>query len=78
MYFVTGASGRLGQLVAGEVAKRGAAGQTTLGSRDRAKLDGFAKQGFGTAAFDFDNPQSMHAVLKGHRRLVLILSLIHI
>lgn len=72
MYFVTGASGRLGQLVAGEVAKRGEAGQTTLGSRDRAKLAGFAGQGFKTATFDFDNPQSMRDALKGHRRLVLI------
>lgn len=72
MYFVTGASGRLGQLVTGEVAKRGEAGQTTLGSRDRAKLAGFAGQGFKTAAFDFDNPQSMRDALKGHRRLVLI------
>jgi NAD(P)H dehydrogenase (quinone) len=72
MYFVTGASGRLGQLLAGEVAKRGAKGQATLGSRDVARLDGFAKQGFRTAAFDFDNPQSMRDALKGHRRMVLV------
>ncbi|MGE3875507.1 MAG: NAD(P)H-binding protein [Parvibaculaceae bacterium] len=72
MYFVTGASGRLGQLVARELTKRDAAGQTTLGSRDPAKLDGFRSQGFKTAAFDFDNPQSMRDALKGHRRLLLI------
>jgi NAD(P)H dehydrogenase (quinone) len=74
MYFVSGASGKLGQLVAGEVAKQGQASQTTLGSRDLAKLAGFAKQGFKTAVFDFDNPQSMRDALKGHRRLVLISS----
>lgn len=72
MNFVSGASGRLGQLVAGELAKRGSAGETTLGSRDPARLAGFARQGFKTAAFDFDNPQSMRDALKGHRRLVLI------
>lgn len=72
MYFVTGASGRLGQLVAGEVAKRGEAGRTTLGSRDKTKLAGFEGRGFKTATFDFDNPQSMLDALKGHRRLVLI------
>src|SRR5687768_9198471 len=72
MYFVTGASGRLGQLVAGEVAKRAKAGETTLGSRDPAKLDGFKSQGFKTAAFDFDAPRSMRDALQGHQRLLLI------
>jgi len=72
MYFVTGASGRLGQLVAGEVAKQGAQGETTLGSRDVGKLDGLARQGFRTAVFDFDNPQSMRDALNGHQHLLLI------
>lgn len=72
MYFVTGASGRLGQLVAGELAKRDKAGETTLGSRNRGKLDVFKSQGFKTAAFDFDNPQSMRDALKGQQHLLLI------
>ncbi|MGE0238606.1 MAG: NAD(P)H-binding protein, partial [Parvibaculaceae bacterium] len=72
MYFVTGASGRLGQLVAGEVAKQGAAGQTTLGSRDPGKLAGLGSRGFRTAAFDFDDPQSMRDALQDHQHLLLI------
>lgn len=72
MYFVTGASGKLGQLVAAELAKRASAGQITLGSRNQGKLDTFARQGFKTAAFDFDDPQSMRDALKGHQRLLLI------
>ena len=72
MYFVTGASGKLGQLVASEVARQGAAGTTTLGSRDPGKLDGFRGRGFKTAVFDFDDPQSMRDALNGHQRLLLI------
>ncbi|WP_119268321.1 NAD(P)H-binding protein [Taklimakanibacter deserti] len=72
MYFVTGASGRLGQLVAGEVVKQGAERETTLGSRDVGKLSGFKGQGFKTAVFDFDDPQSMRDALKGHRHMLLI------
>lgn len=72
MYFVTGASGKLGQLVASEVAKQGVAAKTTLGSRDPRKLAEFAAQGFKTAVFDFNNPQSMRDALKGHQRLLLI------
>src|SRR5262245_14947368 len=72
MYFVTGASGKLGQLVAGEVAKRGLAGKTTHGSRGPGKLDRFQAQGVKTAPFDFDNPQSMRDALTGHRHLLLI------
>jgi NAD(P)H dehydrogenase (quinone) len=69
---VSGASGKLGQLVAAEVANRGQAGETALGSRDPGKLAGLAGQGFKAALFDFDNPQSMRDALKGHRHLLLI------
>jgi NAD(P)H dehydrogenase (quinone) len=72
MYFVTGASGKLGQLVAAELAKHTAPGSVTLGSRHQGKLEAFANQGFRTAVFDFDEPASLHEALKGHQRLLLI------
>jgi NAD(P)H dehydrogenase (quinone) len=72
MYFVSGASGKLGQLVAPELAKLTAPSKVTLGSRDPAKLASFASQGFHTAAFDFDRPETMRAALKGQKRLLLI------
>jgi NAD(P)H dehydrogenase (quinone) len=72
MYFVTGASGKLGQLVAAELAKHTAPGSVTLGSRHQGKLEPFARQGFRTAAFDFDKPASLREALKGHQRLLLI------
>src|SRR4051794_24339257 len=72
MYFVTGASGKLGQLVANELAKLTAPAGVTLGSRDPAKLEPFAKHGFHIAAFDFDTPEVMRTALEGHERLLLI------
>lgn len=72
MYFVTGASGKLGQLVAAELAKQLAPGSVTLGSRHPGKLEPFAKQGFRTAVFDFDKPASLREALKGHQHLLLI------
>jgi NAD(P)H dehydrogenase (quinone) len=72
MYFVTGASGKLGQLVANELAKLTTPASVTLGSRDPARLAPFARQGFRTTAFDFDKPEVMRTALKGHERLLLI------
>lgn len=72
MYFVTGASGKLGQLIAAEIAKLTAPGRVTLGSRDPAKLEHFARQGFKTAHFDFDRPSAMRTSLAGSERLLLI------
>jgi len=72
MYFVSGASGKLGQLVAHELAKLTAPGSVTLGSRDPARLAAFARQGFKTVAFDFDKPEVMRAALEGQTRLLLI------
>lgn len=68
MYFVTGASGKLGQLVTAELAQQGMASKVTLGSRNPAGL----RQGFKTARFDFAAPDTMHAALAGHDRLLLI------
>jgi NAD(P)H dehydrogenase (quinone) len=72
MYFVTGASGKLGQLVAAELAQQGAAPDVTLGSRNPDKLASFAEQGFKTARFDFAAPDTMRRALAGHDRLLLI------
>jgi len=72
MYFVTGASGKLGQLVAAELAQRTAPGSITLGSRDTGKLGSPARQDFKTAIFDFDKPQTMREALAGQERLLLI------
>lgn len=72
MYFVTGASGKLGQLIATELARKADPGRITLGSRDPGRLAAFAQQGFRTARFDFDDPASMRAALAGSERLLLI------
>ena len=72
MYFVTGASGKLGQLVAAELAKHLGSGGIGLGSRHPGKLGELAKQGFKTVVFDFDKPASMREALQGHQRLLLI------
>lgn len=72
MYFVTGASGKLGQLIAAELARQGVAPKVTLGSRNPDKLASFAEQGFKTARFDFEAPDTMRAALAGHDRLLLI------
>lgn len=72
MYFVTGATGKLGQLIATDLAQRAAPGSITLGSRHPGKLESFARQGFKTATFDFDAPASMRGALAGHERLLLI------
>jgi len=72
MYFVTGASGKLGQLVAAELAQQGAAPDVTLGSRNSDGLASFAQQGFKTARFDFEAPDTMRRALAGHDRLLMI------
>jgi len=72
MYFVTGASGKLGQLVAAELAQQGAAADVTLGSRNPDGLVSLTQQGFKTARFDFVAPDTMRTALTGHDRLLLI------
>lgn len=72
MYFVTGASGKLGQLVAAELAQQGAAADVTLGSRNPDGLVSLTQQGFKTARFDFVAPDTMRTALTGHYRLLLI------
>lgn len=72
MWFVTGASGQLGQLVAQELARIATPSAITLGSRDPEKLAHLAKQGFMTAKFGFDDPAGMVAALRGHDRVLII------
>jgi NAD(P)H dehydrogenase (quinone) len=68
MYFVSGASGQLGQLIGQELANFAKPNEVTLGSRQPEKL----KTGFATAKFDFDDAAGMAKALKGHDNLLLI------
>lgn len=72
MYFISGASGQLGQLVTQELLGKVDPKLVTLGSRHTGKLAGFAAKGFKTASFDFDDATGMEKALKGHDTLLLI------
>ena len=72
MYFISGASGQLGQLVTQELSGKVNPKDVTLGSRHTGKLAGFAAKGFKTASFDFDDAAGMKKALKGHDTLLLI------
>ena len=52
MIVMTGANGRLGRLVAKMLARRGAASQVTLTSRDPAKITDLVALGFRTVRAD--------------------------
>ncbi|TMV35997.1 SDR family NAD(P)-dependent oxidoreductase, partial [Thioclava sp. BHET1] len=56
MIVMSGASGKLGRAAAAAFAALGAADRVVLGSRTPAALSDLAAQGFGTVAFDFDDP----------------------
>ena len=72
MYFISGASGQLGQLVTQELSGKVNPKDVTLGSRHTGKLAGFAAKGFKTASFDFNDAAGMEKALKGHDTLLLI------
>ena len=72
MYFISGASGQLGQLVTQELSEKVNPKDVTLGSRQTGKLAGFAAKGYKTAPFDFDDAAGMEKALKGHATLLLI------
>lgn len=72
MYFISGASGQLGQLVTQELSGKVNPKDVTLGSRHTNKLAGFAAKGFKAAPFDFDDAAGMEKALKGHDILLLI------
>ena len=72
MYFISGASGQLGQLVTQELPGKVDSKHVTLGSRHTGKLASFAAKGFKTAPFDFDDAAGMEKALAGHETLLLI------
>jgi NAD(P)H dehydrogenase (quinone) len=72
MYFMSGASGQLGQLVTQELSGKVHPKDVTLGSRHTDKLASFAAEGFNTARFDFDDAAGMEKALKGHDTLLLM------
>jgi len=72
MYFISGASGQLGQLVTQELSGKVSPKDVTLGSRHTDKLAGFAAKGLNTARFDFDDAAGMEKALNGHQTLLLI------
>lgn len=64
MIAITGANGRLGRLVASELARLNMIGEVVLTSRDPSKLDDLAALGFQTAYADFGDVQSMRSVFE--------------
>ena len=72
MIVVTGANGRLGRAVAGALARRGAASEVVLTSRDPARLADFTGQGFRTAHADYGDPESLRAAFAGADRVLMI------
>jgi len=72
MIVVTGAGGKLGRLVADELAKRTSAAQVTLGSRDPARIADLAARGFATVRADFDDPASLEAAFTAAQTVLIV------
>jgi NAD(P)H dehydrogenase (quinone) len=72
MMVVTGANGRLGRLVAHELARLGVAGQVKLTSREPGKLADLATLGFSTGYADFSDPQGLREAFEGASRVLMI------
>lgn len=72
MIVLTGASGKLGQLVAAELANRTRPRDVRLGSRHVDKLQTLAAAGFKTAKLDFDDPASLSVALRGADTVIVI------
>lgn len=72
MIAITGAAGKLGRLVAAELAARIAPSQVVLGTRDPSKIAGLAAKGFKTARADFDDPASLAAAFAGAETVLII------
>lgn len=71
-YAVTGASGRLGQLVVDILLTKVAPSQVVALTRTPAKLADLASKGVIVRAFDFENVSTLHTSLTGVNRLLLI------
>ena len=72
MIVVTGAAGKLGRLVADELAKRTNPGRVRLASRDPAKIADLAARGFNTMRADFDDPASLDAAFAGAETVLVV------
>ena len=72
MIVMTGANGRLGRLVAKALARRGAAEQVLLGTRDPGKIADLAALGFKTARIDFSDLGSMRAAFADAATVLMI------
>ena len=69
---VTGASGRMGRLVAARLLDRLSASDVILISRTPSQLDDFARRGAVVRAGDFEAPETLPAAFKGVETLLLI------
>lgn len=72
MILVTGASGQLGQLVIDALLARVPASQIVAGVRSLDKGAAIAAKGVALRAFDYNEPASIDAALKGIDKLLLI------
>ncbi len=72
MIVMTGANGRLGRLVANAPARRGAATQVTLATRDPSKIADLAALDFKIARADFSDPESMRPAFAGAKTVLMI------
>jgi NAD(P)H dehydrogenase (quinone) len=70
---VSGASGRLGRLVLDRLIARGVpASELVAGARSPREVDDLRARGIRTVAFDYDDPATLRAGLKGIDRFVLV------
>ncbi len=71
---VTGATGKLGNLILDELLASGkvAPADIIATSRDTAKLAGYAAKGVQTRAADFDDAASLDAAFKGADRILIV------
>jgi NAD(P)H dehydrogenase (quinone) len=72
MIVITGASGKLGRLVAAELEKKVNPSTVVLGSRDPEKLGDLAARGFKTARADFDDAASLEKAFAGAGTVLII------
>lgn len=71
-YAVTGASGKLGNLVLDDLLGKVAASDIVALARDPGKLADYAAKGVNVRAADYDQPETLVAALAGVDRLLLI------
>jgi NAD(P)H dehydrogenase (quinone) len=72
MLVITGANGRLGRLIVGELAKAGHSSNVRLATRDPEKVRDLTKLGFEAVAADFNDSNSLDAAFKQASTILLI------